>query len=90
MKHIMVTTDFSELADKAIVPAAELALKLGAKLTLSCPTGGGGCVADAVLVESLERLNDGAEVPSSVVVNRKDGLFLRRVPAPAGCSKEFR
>lgn len=34
MKHIMVTTDFSELADKAIAPAAELAEKLGATLTL--------------------------------------------------------
>lgn len=34
MKKILVTTDFSELADKAIAPAAELAQKLGATLTL--------------------------------------------------------
>ena len=34
MKKILVTTDFSELADKAIGPAAELAQKLEARLTL--------------------------------------------------------
>ena len=35
MKHILVTTDFSELADKAINPAGDLAKRLGAKLTLA-------------------------------------------------------
>ena len=35
MKHILVTTDFSELSDLAIEPAAALARKLGAKLTLA-------------------------------------------------------
>lgn len=35
MKHILVTTDFSPLADKAVPAAAELAGKLGAKLTLA-------------------------------------------------------
>lgn len=35
MKHILVTTDFSDLADQAIEPAAELARGLGAKLTLA-------------------------------------------------------
>lgn len=35
MKHILVTTDFSPLADKAIPAAADLARCLGAKLTLA-------------------------------------------------------
>lgn len=35
MNHILVTTDFSELADKAIEPAGDLARRLGAKLTLA-------------------------------------------------------
>lgn len=35
MKHILVTTDFSALADLALAPAADLARRLGAKLTLA-------------------------------------------------------
>lgn len=35
MKHVLVTTDFSELADQAIPPAADLAKRLGAKLTIA-------------------------------------------------------
>jgi nucleotide-binding universal stress UspA family protein len=35
VKNILVTTDFSELADKAIGPAAEMAHGLGAPLTLA-------------------------------------------------------
>ena len=34
MKHILVTTDFSVLADAALAPAAELAQRLGAELTV--------------------------------------------------------
>lgn len=40
MKHIVVTTDFSSLADRALPPAAELAQRLGAKLTLVHSLGG--------------------------------------------------
>jgi len=35
VKHILVTTDFSELADRAITPAADLGARLGAKLTIA-------------------------------------------------------
>lgn len=35
MKHIVVTTDFSQLADMAVPAAADLARRLGAKLTLA-------------------------------------------------------
>lgn len=35
MKHLLVTTDFSELADEAIAPACEMAGRLGAKLTIA-------------------------------------------------------
>lgn len=35
MKHILVTTDFSPLADTAVPAAADLARRLGAKLTLA-------------------------------------------------------
>lgn len=40
MKHIVVTTDFSLLADKALPAAADLAKRLGAKLTLIHSLGG--------------------------------------------------
>lgn len=35
MRHIVVTTDFSPLADRAVPAAADLARRLGAKLTLA-------------------------------------------------------
>ena len=35
MKQVLVTTDFSELADEAIAPAAEIARGTGAELTLA-------------------------------------------------------
>lgn len=35
MKHVLVTTDFSELGDQAIAPAADLARRLGAQLTIA-------------------------------------------------------
>ena len=35
MTHVQVTTDFSELAYQAIPPAADLAKRLGAKLTIA-------------------------------------------------------
>ncbi len=35
MKHILVPTDFSPMADRAIEPAADLARRLGARLTLA-------------------------------------------------------
>jgi nucleotide-binding universal stress UspA family protein len=40
MKRLLVTTDFSELGDSAIPPAAELAGKLGAELTICHVLGG--------------------------------------------------
>ena len=40
MKRLLVTTDFSELGDSAIPPAAELAAKLGAELTICHVLGG--------------------------------------------------
>jgi nucleotide-binding universal stress UspA family protein len=35
MKHVLVTTDFSELGDQALAPAADLARRLEAKLTIA-------------------------------------------------------
>lgn len=35
MKHVLVTTDFSELGDQAIAPAADLARRIGARFTIA-------------------------------------------------------
>lgn len=35
MKHVLVTTDFSELGDQAIAPAADLASRIGARFTIA-------------------------------------------------------
>lgn len=40
MKRLLVTTDFSELGDLAIAPAADLARRIGASLTLVHVLGG--------------------------------------------------
>jgi hypothetical protein len=42
--------------------AQNVSLVQGATLLLECPLGGGECIGDAVLVESLARWNDGSEV----------------------------
>jgi hypothetical protein len=54
-------------------------------LTVECPAGGGDCIADAVLVESEARFNDGAPAPQ-VALQPLDGIILQRAgAAPPQC-----
>ena len=64
--------------------AAEAQLAPGATLLVECPAGGGDCIADAVLVESAARYNDGAAV-AQVTLQPMDAIVLRRT---AGCTAE--
>eukprot|EP00041_Stephanoeca_diplocostata_P034983 m.1216177 g.1216177 ORF g.1216177 m.1216177 type:complete len:79 (+) comp24613_c0_seq14:1208-1444(+) len=51
-----------------------------------CPRSGPGhCIADALLVESQARYNDGSQVHTSVHVNAMDAIVLQRNPLPSGC-----
>jgi hypothetical protein len=63
--------------------AAGAPLAPGAALELACPAGGGACVADAVLVESAARWNDGSSVGAGLTLPALDAIVLRRA---AGCA----
>jgi hypothetical protein len=68
----------------AFVANTELAP--GCFMELSCE-GEGVCIADAVLVESEARYNDGAAVTDSVVIGPRDSVVvLAQTPAPS-CTK---
>jgi hypothetical protein len=53
----------------------------GSALNVECPAGDGDCIADAVLVESEARFNDGAPAPQ-VELAPFDGIILQRDGAP--------
>ena len=78
------TVDITQAGDRWYLVAEGVQLSAGSVLSLACPAAGGSCVADAVLVESAARFNDGAAV-QSVELGPTDGIILRRQPAPAGC-----
>ena len=57
-----------------------------ATLTVSCPEGGGSCIADAVLLESEARYNDGSAVSGAgVALASMDAIILARTDAPPHC-----
>lgn len=61
-----------------------------ATLTVSCPSDGGTCIADAVLVESKARYNDGSAIASTgngggVLLRAMDAIILARTNPPAHC-----
>jgi hypothetical protein len=62
-------------------------LSPGATLTVKCPTGGGHCIADAVLVESVARYNDGSDA-ASVTLATMDAIVLARTNPPAHCKAQ--
>lgn len=57
-------------------------LEPGAAVLIECPPGAGDCVADAVLVESEARYNDGSAA-AQVTLQPMDAIVLRRT---AGCA----
>ena len=62
-------------------------LSEGATLTVKCPAGGGGCIADAILVESEARYNDGSAA-ASVTLATMDAIVLARTDPPAHCKAQ--
>lgn len=82
------SVDQTKLGDRWYLVADGVHLDVAtAKLTLQC--GGRSCVADAVLVESEARYNDGSSVTGQtpLTIPRKDGIVLRRVPPPSTCQQ---
>jgi hypothetical protein len=59
-----------------------LALPVGAAVVVNCPAGPAMCVADAVLVESVARLNDGRGV-ESILLPSMDGAVLAKTSCVA-------
>jgi len=82
------TVDLSaQGGDAFFLVAANVQLTAASTLTLACPAGGGECIADAVLVESAARWNDGSAVlGGNVTLQGTDAIVLRRtIGAPASC-----
>ena len=72
--------------DEFLLLSCGLQLQPTSTLTLECPEGGGLCVADAALVESAARYNDGSAA-ESVDLQPMDGIVLQRtLGAPPHCA----
>ena len=80
---VQVTLDLTRQGgDVFLLVAANAQLAPGSTLLVECPAGGGDCIADAVLVESAARYNDGSAA-AQVTLQPMDAIVLRR-EAP-GC-----
>jgi hypothetical protein len=76
----------SEGGDLFFLVAADAQLDPSSTLVIECPAGGGDCIADAVLVESAARMNDGSAA-AQVTLQAMDAIVLQRTAgAPAKCS----
>lgn len=82
------TVDLSSQGGDVFLPiAAAVQLEPSSTLTLECPAGGGGCIADAVLVESAARFNDGSDA-ALVTLASMDAIVLQKAAgAPASCAQ---
>ena len=82
-----LTVDLSaQGGDAFFVVAANVALDPSSALELRCPAGGGDCIADAVLVESVARFNDGSAA-QTVALGALDAIVLKRTAgAPPQCA----
>eukprot|EP00039_Didymoeca_costata_P009709 m.129397 g.129397 ORF g.129397 m.129397 type:complete len:871 (+) comp14576_c0_seq9:39-2651(+) len=76
--------DLTENGDVWQLTFEDVSFAVGDTLHFVCPSSGGSCVVDAVLVESTARLNDGSAV-TSLSISAKDGAVLARDPTPPGC-----
>ena len=80
------TLDLTSQGGNSFYPiAANVQLTPASVLTLECPAGGGACVADAVLVESEARYNDGADA-DTVTLQPMDAVVLANKSPPPGCA----
>ena len=80
-----VTVDLTKQGGDVWLQIAKVVqLAPGATLTVACPSGGGSCIADAVLVESEARYNDGSDA-ASVRLGTMDAIILAWTDPPAHC-----
>lgn len=70
--------------DVWLIVAANAQLTPGAAMHVECASGVGDCVADAVLVESAARYNDGSMM-TAVTLAAKDAIILAKAQPPAHC-----
>ncbi len=68
--------------DEWLLIFAGAQLAPGSALMLECPQGGGDCIADAVLLESEARFNDGGAA-DSVQLQPLDAIVLQKAAAGA-------
>ena len=87
---VSTTVDLSSQGgDLFLLVAAEAQLEPSSTLVVECPAGGGACVADAVLVESAARYNDGSAA-AQVTLGAMDAVVLERASAPPNCGARRR
>ena len=84
--NVQTTVDLSvEGGDEFFPVASAVQLIPSSTLLVECPVGGGGCIADAVLLESSARYNDGAAAPL-VELAPLDAIVLQKTAGlPASC-----
>jgi hypothetical protein len=85
---VQATVDLTtQGGDEFFLVAAAVQLDASSTLTVECAAGGGLCIADAVLVESAARYNDGSAAPT-VQLQPMDAIVLQRTGAgvPAACT----
>jgi hypothetical protein len=83
------TVDLSvQGGDEFFTVAADVSLDASSTLEVRCPAGGGDCIADAVLVESAARYNDGSAA-AEVTLPALDAILLARTAgAPPHCAAQ--
>ena len=74
----------TEGGDVWLSVATNVHLSVGATLKIECPGGSGTCMADAVLIESEARMNDGSPAAKATIA-AKDAIILARADAPLHC-----
>jgi hypothetical protein len=72
--------------DEWLLLFAGAQLAPGSALTVECPQGGGDCIADAVLVESEARFNDGGAA-ARVELQPFDGIVLQWAAGAAAAAR---
>jgi hypothetical protein len=72
--------------DEWLAVATAVHLGKGAQLQVACPAGGGDCIADAVMVESAARYNDGSAA-DTVALGPMDAAMLRKTTGAAAHCK---
>ena len=83
-----VTVNLRTQGGDAFLPLFKaVALDPSSTLTVACSADGGECIADAVLVESAARLNDGSAA-ETVTLQPMDGIILQRAAGvPPHCAQ---